>query len=123
MILRKSNVKDRETPYSFQDRFQGIKRIAIIYPEHKKWLRIARYTLQKMYNLPERFEFLLLTPSTSSRPALNIDFEYADMNYAPIDEERSRIQNRIAVFNPDMLLQLEPSPGKQMINLIKQHSM
>lgn len=119
MILGKSNLKDREIPYSFQERFQGIQRIAIIYPEQKKWLRIARYTLQRMYNLPERFEFLLLVPPTSSRPGLNVNCEYADMTYAPNTEERIRIQSRIAAFNPDILLQLDPVPGKQMIKLIK----
>lgn len=119
MILGRSKVKDHETPYSFQERFQGIQRIVIIYPEQIKWLRIARYALQRMYNLPERFEFLLLVPPASSRPTLNIRFEYADMNYAPNAEERIPIKNRIATFNPDILLQLDPEPGKQMITLIK----
>ncbi|MCF6237947.1 MAG: hypothetical protein L3J79_03890 [Candidatus Marinimicrobia bacterium] len=118
MILSRSNQKNQEGPYSFQDRFHDIKRIVIIYPEQLKWLRIARYALQRMYNLPEQFEFLLLVPKGSARSTLDISHEYGDMVYAPRESERIAIQGQIAIFNPDILLQLEPEPGKRFTKLI-----
>ncbi|MEA3287946.1 MAG: hypothetical protein U9Q77_11320 [Candidatus Marinimicrobia bacterium] len=119
MILNSSKQKKLETPYSFQDRFRKIQRIVIIYPESTKWLRIARYTLQRMYSLPEQFDFLLLLPTGSSRPTLDVQHEYADMLYNPSEDGRSNIQNRISAFDPDIILQLEPKPGKRLIKLIK----
>ena len=119
MILGNSKVTDLETPYSFQDRFRDIQRIVIIYPEDVKWLRIARYALQRMYNLPEQFEFLLLLPAGSSKPSLAIQHEYVDMVYVPQEADRIDLQDRIAGFDPDILLQLEPKPGKRLIKLIK----
>ncbi len=118
MILSNSKKPNLEAPYSFQDRFQDIQRIAIIYPQETKWLRIARYTLQKMYRLPERFEFLLMVPRGSSRPTLNIQHTYTDMVYTPTELDRNKLQSELAAFNPDILLQLEPEPGKRLIKLI-----
>ncbi|NQV30207.1 MAG: hypothetical protein HQ508_04900 [Candidatus Marinimicrobia bacterium] len=120
MILKNSRQTKPISPYSFQDRFQNIKRIAIIYPKKQEWLRIAKYALQRMYNLPERFEYLLLLPPESATPELNIQHEYAEMNYAPRLEDRITIANRIVIFNPDILLQLEPEPGALLGKLISQ---
>ncbi len=119
MLLRKSKSKEVENPYSFQERFQNIQRIVIIYPQKTEWLRIARYALQRMYNLPERFDFLLLVPPENSNSDLNIKHEYAEMVYAPRSEDRIRLQNRIVGFNPDILLQLEPEPGDRMNKVIQ----
>jgi len=94
--------------------------IAIIYPEKQEWLRIARYSLQRMYNLPEQFEYLLLVPPASETPALTIHHEYLEMNYAPGSEDRITLANRIVIFNPDILLQLEPEPGELLVKLIGQ---
>ncbi len=107
-----------QNPYSFQERFQTIQRIAIIYPEKPEWLRIARYALQRMYNLPEQFEYLLLVPKDSERSELNIQHVYEEMNYAPNSEIRVDIQSKIVGFNPDILLQLEPDPGSRLVKLI-----
>lgn len=120
MSLLKSKQSIPQTPYSFQERFQSIQRIAIIYPQQIAWLRIARYALQRMYNLPERFEYLLLVPNPESERLLDIQHEYFTMDYDPDPEERIRIQNGIVAFNPDILLQLEPAPGDRLIKLIKQ---
>jgi hypothetical protein len=120
MILKKFRQAEPKTPYSFQDRFQNIKRIAIIYPEQQEWLRIAKYALQRMYNLPERFEYLLLVPPNTETPELNIQHEYAMMNYAPRAEDRISLVNRVVIFNPDILLQLEPEPGELLVKLIRQ---
>ena len=108
------------SPYSFQDRFQNISRIVIIYPKNQKWLRIAKYALQRMYNLPERFEYLLFVPPDSTTPELNIEHEYVEMNYAPRLEDRITLTNRIISFDPDILLQLEPEPGELLVKLIRQ---
>ena len=108
------------SPYSFQDRFQNISRIVIIYPKNQKWLRIAKYALQRMYNLPERFEYLLFVPPDSATPELKIEHEYVEMNYAPRLEDRITIANRIISFDPDILLQLEPEPGELLVKLIRQ---
>ncbi len=119
MIFTKTQNKNQENPYSFKERFQGIQRIAIIYPEKTKWMRIARYALQRMYNLPEQFTFLLLVPPASSRPVLNIQYEYADMFHHPKKEERAVLQSRLAAFQPDILLQLEPKPSARLIKMVK----
>ncbi len=120
MRLLKSKPEPAEIPYSFQDRFQNIQRIAIIYPQDVTWLRIARYALQRMYNLPEQFSYMLLVPDASKEQSLNIQHQYFDMRYDPRSEERMSIQNSIVGFNPDILLQLEPKPGDRLISLIKQ---
>jgi len=119
MILSKSKDKALETPYSFQDRFRNIQRIAIIYPEKTEWLRIARYALQRLYNLPEQFEFLILRPAGSEIPFVSNNFEYVDMNYIPTKLDRGPLRSRIAEFNPEMLLQLEPQPDDRLIKLLK----
>jgi len=120
MRLLKSKQVAVETPYSFQERFQNIQRIAIVYPQKVAWLRIARYALQRMYNLPELFEYMLLVPDSSKELSLDIQHQYLDINYDPTAEERLRIQNSIVAFNPDILLQLEPVPGDRLMKLIKQ---
>jgi len=118
-LLRTKQVAE-ETPYSFQDRFKNIQRIAIIYPEKNAWLRIARYSLQRMYNLPERFDYMLLVPDPALESSLNIQHRYFEMNYHPREEERVHLQNSIIGFNPDILLQLEPQPGARLMKLISQ---
>ncbi len=119
MRLLKSKQAQSEIPYSFQDRFQNIQRIAIIYPQKETWLRIARYALQRMYNLPEKFDYMLLVPNAGREQALNIQHQYFNMNYDPRAEDRIGIQNSIVAFNPDILLQLEPKPGDRLIKMIK----
>lgn len=120
MRLLKSKPVVAETPYSFQERFQNIQRIAIVYPQKVAWLRIARYALQRMYNLPERFDYMLLVPDSSEEISLNVQHHYFNMNYDPNADERMRIQNSIVAFNPDILLQLEPVPNDRLMKLIKQ---
>lgn len=120
MRLLKSKQAPAEIPYSFQDRFQNIQRIAIIYPHKETWLRIARYALQRMYNLPEKFDYMLLVPNASKEQSLNIQHQYFNMNYDPRVDDRIGIQNSIVAFNPDILLQLEPQPGVRLIKMIKQ---
>jgi len=120
MGLLKSKQAATEIPYSFQDRFQNIQRIAIIYPQNETWLRIARYALQRMYNLPEKFDYLLLVPDASKEQPLNIQHQNFNMIYDPRSEDRIAIQNSITGFNPDILLQLEPIPGERLIKMIKQ---
>jgi len=119
MILSKLKQKNSETPYSFKQRFQGIQRVAIIYPERTQWMRIARYALQRMYNLPEKFDYLLLVPPASSRPVLNIQHEYSDILHHPNKDDRLVLQSKITAFNPDILLQLEPEPSDRLIKMIK----
>lgn len=119
MLLSRSKDKVGETPYSFQDRFRNIQRIAILYPEKPEWLRIARYALQRLYNLPERFEFLILRPAGSEFPLVGQNFEFVDMTYVPAKEDRSALRSRLAEFNPEMLLQLEPQPDVRLIKLLK----
>ncbi len=120
MSLLKSKPQVAESPYSFQERFQNIQRIAIIYPQKISWLRIARYTLQRMYNMPEQFEYMLMVPDSNTERSLSIRHQYFDMNYNPTAEERIRIQNSIVAFNPDILLQLQPEPDDGLVKLIKQ---
>ena len=120
MRLLKSKQTVAETPYSFQKRFQNIQRIAIIYPQKITWLRIARYALQRMYNLPEQFEYMLLVPEADTELSLDIQHQYYNMNYEPNADERMQIQNSMVAFNPDILLQLEPLPGDCLLKLIKQ---
>ncbi len=120
MSLLKSKQAQGEIPYSFQDRFQNIQRIAIIYPQQEIWLRIARYALQRMYNLPEKFDYLLLVPDAGKEQPVNVQHQYFNMNYDPRAEDRIAIQNSITGFNPDILLQLEPKPGDRLIKMIKQ---
>ena len=120
MRLLKSKQAQAEIPYSFQDRFQNIQRIAIIYPQKVTWLRIARYALQRMYNLPEKFEYMLMVPNADEEQSLNIAHQYSNMNYDPRSEDRISIQNSIVAFNPDILLQLEPKPGDRLMEMIKQ---
>jgi len=120
MRLLKSKQTVAETPYSFQERFQNIQRIAIIYPQKITWLRIARYALQRMYNLPEQFEYMLLVPEADTELSLDIKHQYYKMNYEPNADERMQIQNSMVAFNPDILLQLEPLPGDRFLKLIKQ---
>ncbi|MCF7824189.1 MAG: hypothetical protein K9N35_08470 [Candidatus Marinimicrobia bacterium] len=119
MILLNSKQKVAETPYSFQDRFRDIQRIAIIYPEKQQWLRIARYTLQRLYNLPERFHFLIMRPPGTDIRFRSTNFQYGDMLYAPVDEERSALHSRFMEFDPNMLLQLEPQPDARLIRLLE----
>ncbi|NQV15575.1 hypothetical protein HQ531_08975 [bacterium] len=119
MLLRKSKHEEPENPYSFQERFRNIVRIAIIYPEQIQWFRIARYTLQKMYNQPELFQYQLLVPMASSQPVLRSNFEYCDMIYNPDEDERLIIKGHVMAFNPDILLQLEPNPGDRLSKLIQ----
>jgi len=120
MRLLKSKRDPAEIPYSFQDRFQNIQRIAIIYPEKIAWLRIARYALQRMYNLPEQFEYMLLVPEPENELSLGIHHQYYRMNYEPKAEECIQIQNSVVGFNPDILLQLEPTPGDRLVKLVSQ---
>jgi len=119
MILSRSKEEVTEAPYSFQDRFRVIRRIAILYPEKQEWLRIARYTLQRLYNLPERFEFLLMRPAHSTLPPVKHGHEIVDMVYVPVKADRIRLKNRLMEFNPDMLLQLEPHPDERLMRLLK----
>lgn len=120
MKLGKSKQNEQNIPYSFQERFQNIQRIAIIYPMKTEWLRIARYALQRMYNLPERFEYMLLVPDAETEKPVNIQHQYCDMDYSPKTESQQRILSSIAEFNPDILLQLEPEPSDKLNKLIKQ---
>ncbi len=120
MRLLKSKQTPAKIPYSFQDRFQNIQRIAIVYPQKVTWLRIARYALQRMYNLPERFEYMLLVPDSESEKPLDIQYHYFDLNYDPKAEERLQIKSSILAFSPDILLQLEPQPGDRFMKLINQ---
>lgn len=119
MNLFRTSKKTEETPYSFQERFGEIKRIAIIYPERQEWLRIARYALQKLYRMPEQFEFLIMQPSDAHETYTTAEFELGDMLYSPKKDERERIRNRIHAYNPDILLQLEPEPDERFIRLLK----
>lgn len=119
MILKNMKQKPNEPAYSFKERFQGIQRIAIIYPEQSKWMRIARYALQNLYNLPEQFDFLLLVPGSSSRPLLNIRHQYANMPYRPNKDDRQSIQTTLATYNPDILFQLEPEPSERLLRAIQ----
>ncbi len=111
MILGRSRSKSVETPYSFQERFQEIQRIAIIYPERTEWVRIARYTLQKLFSFSERFEYMIFLPDHALRPALDVSHEYVDMTYHPDAEQKRIFLSQIIGFNPQLLLQLEPSPS------------
>ncbi len=119
MRLLKSKLAVEETPYSFQERFQTIQRIAILYPQKITWLRIARYTLRRMYNLPEQFEYMLWVPDSTNELKLDIQHQYFNMNYDPGAEESMRIQQSVVAFNPDILLQLEPDPGDRLVKMIK----
>jgi len=114
MILSRSRSKAEEAPYSFQERFRNIQRIAIIYPEKNEWLRIARYTLQNLYSLPDRFEFLILTPADTERPKLHVPHAYEDMVYQPGTAQFADVNSKIAAFNPELLLQLEPAPSVKL---------
>lgn len=120
MRLFKSKQKPTESPYSFQNRFQNIQRIAIIYPEQSTWLRIARYALQRMYNLPEQFQYMLLVPEPENEGLLDIQHQYYRMKYDPRSMDRSEIRSSILEFNPDILLQLEPNPGDRLMELISE---
>lgn len=119
MSLMGTKAKAPERPYSFQDRFHTIQRIAIIYPEAPERLRIARYTLQHLYRLPELFEFLILLPVGSERPLIDVPHEYTDMNYQPTTEQAAEIRSKIIGFNPELLLQLEPKPSVKLEKFIK----
>ncbi|MCF7808599.1 MAG: hypothetical protein K9N38_08775 [Candidatus Marinimicrobia bacterium] len=119
MNLFSSKKQTAETPYSFQERFGEIKRIAIIYPEKQEWLRIARYALQKLYRMPEQFEFLILQSPDAHETYATAEFEVGDMVYSPNKVERGRIRNRIQAYNPDILLQLEPEPDDRLIQLLQ----
>jgi hypothetical protein len=119
MRLFNSKQEELETPYSFQDRFKNIQRIAIVYPQKHEHLRIARYAMQNLYNLPERFEFLIMQSAEASRFALGIEFQLGEMNYEPTKTDRERLLNRFVAFNPDILLQLEPEPDDRLIKLLK----
>lgn len=120
MKFLRSKPVSSQAAYSFQDRFQNIQRIAIIYPQQTSWLRIARYALQRMYNLPEQFEYLLMVPEAKEETRLGIQHEYHDFIYDPRPEDRVQLKNRIVAFNPDILLQLEPEPGDRLLELIKE---
>lgn len=122
MILFNTKKNEAESPYSFQQRFGDIKRIAIIYPEKKEWLRIARYALRKLYNLPEQFEFLIMQVPGAEDTYSGPEFELGDMSYSPKKADRERIRNRIMSYNPDILLQLEPEPDERLIKLFKSMS-
>ena len=118
MGLLSNTSLENGTPSSFQDRFKQIERIVIIYPEHQKWLRIAKYTLGRLYNLPESFDFLILqAPAAVTESALE-NFEFAEMDYSPNKETREDLRERIAGFNPDVLFQLEPDPSERYIKLL-----
>ena len=120
MKFLRSKPVSSQAAYSFQDRFQNIQRIAIIYPQETSWLRIARYALQRMYNLPEQFEYLLMVPDVHSEVRLSVQHEYHDFIYDPRLEDRVLLKNRIVAFNPDILLQLEPQPDDRLVALIKE---
>jgi len=120
MRLLRSKQISPDPPYSFQDRFRNIARIAIIYPETEKWLRIARYSLQRMYNQPEKFDYLLLVPDPAREKSLDVQHQYQAFDHHPGEEARLRLRERIIGFRPDILLQLEPNPGEKLIRLISQ---
>ena len=117
--LGRSKQQAQEAPYSFQDRFQQIRRIVIIYPEKTVWLRIARYALQHLYLLPEPFEFLLLVPADMPHPELFVDHEYISLDYNLRSEAQTALIDRISAFKPDLLMQLEPQPGERLNQLVK----
>lgn len=119
MKLFGSSKKAAETPYSFQDRFGDINRIAIIYPEKQEWLRIARYALQNLFRMPEQFEFLILLPAEADESYSGAEFELGDMIYSPKKDDRERLRNRIHAYNPDILLQLEPEPDERFVKLLR----
>jgi hypothetical protein len=119
MKLFSSNNKNAESPYSFQERFGDIRRIAIIYPEKHEWLRIARYALQNLFRMEEGFNFLILLPKGAGESYSDAAHELSDMIYSPKDEERNHLKDRIEAFNPDILLQLEPMPDDRLIKLLR----
>jgi len=119
MKLFSSSKKTVETPYSFQERFGEINRIAIIYPEKQEWLRIARYALQNLFRMPESFEFLILLPAGADESYASAEFELGDMIYSPDKAARDRLRNRLSAYDPDILLQLEPEPDERLIKLLR----
>lgn len=118
MILLSNSTLEGVTPSSFQERFKRIKRIAIIYPEEKKWIRIAEYTLRRLYDLPEPFEFLILQASQLDRNPEDQIVEIIQMVYRPRKPDRDDLIKKISKFNPDILFQLEPQPDERLIRLL-----
>ena len=108
MIFGRAKNSIAETPYSFQDRFASIQKIAIIYPQDVKWLRIANYTLQRLFLKPELFEYMLLYPGAHVRPEVPARHEFWEMKYQPNPAEFEALLSRIHGFAPQLLFQLDP---------------
>jgi len=105
---------------SFQDRFRRINRIAILYPLEIEYARIARYTLQRLYQSEEPFQFLMV--HSSERAEMVAGLPYAVLAFDPLlkKEHRAELSEGLAAFRADLLLQLEPDPPEVLSALIAQ---
>ncbi len=101
-------------PRSYQNRFRNISAILILYPFEETYFRIARYTLQRLFQSQEKYRYFLLTSPQFTDRDLFIETTRREIKIRPGQKDRDLLQDELLKFHPDLLLQLEPSPGREL---------
>ncbi len=111
--------KEKPQPLSFQERLGNIERIIIVYPFKREHLRIAGYTLQRLFMARSEFKYLLLVPPQARLSELSVRHEYHLIDEDIRTDERDLAITKINAFKADILLQLEPEPNERLSSLVR----
>jgi|FLOH01.1.fsa_nt_gi hypothetical protein len=108
------------TPKSIhlQNILNNSRKIIIIYPHEKKYARIARYVLQRLFNNLGNYEVLIVLP--------DLFLDYKDVHPVPYITIPAHTTNSfynsllkiLGDFNADILIQLDPNPPKGFLKTI-----
>jgi hypothetical protein len=102
---------------SYQARFRDIHRVLIFYPFELSYFRIARYTLQRLFNSSEPYQYLLVIAQEHEDASLYTQAPRFLIDPSDIKRSRQALRDEIQTFDPQLLLQLEPDPERSVLQL------
>jgi hypothetical protein len=110
--------QDQSKILHLQNALNTSKKIIIIYPHEKKYARIARYALQRLFNNLGNYEVLIVLPE--------IFLGYSDVRTIPnitIPEQTNSsfyhgLKDKLDEYQADILIQLDPNPSKGFLRIV-----
>ncbi len=101
-----------------QNALNTSKKIIIIYPHEKKYARIARYALQRLFNHLGDYEVLIVLPE--------LFLGYSDVRSIPnitIPENTNSsfydgLKVKLEEYQADIIIQLDPNPNKGFLRTV-----